>query len=120
MLVVHSHPAEGEDREFNQWYEQVHLPEVLQIEGFVSATRLRAVPSHTGQLPDQPYLTVYEIEAESIEVALAALAATAPTLRMSPAIGGMASYAYSVIEPANAAAVDGEAAETALVEGNMK
>jgi hypothetical protein len=98
VLVVHSSPTDGCDREFNQWYESVHVPEILQIDGFVSATRLRAVPSHRGELPEYPYLTLYNVEADSVKIALAALAAAGPGMQMSPALGSMASYAYSVIE----------------------
>lgn len=58
-MVVRSGPAAGQEDEFNRWYDQVHLPEILSVPGFVSGRRYRSSgPS------DYPYLAVYEIESD--------------------------------------------------------
>ena len=44
--------------EFNQWYDQVHLPEVCSVDGIVGATRL--APEKDGD----PFATMYELEGD--------------------------------------------------------
>jgi hypothetical protein len=99
VLVIHTRPKEGQDAEFNDWYDGTHLPDVLKVEGFVSATRYRAQPSVHGELPDFPYLAIYEIEAESLEEALAALSRAAKEMDMGTSMDrtGMATYAYTAL-----------------------
>jgi hypothetical protein len=66
-MLVFSNAAEGRDDEYNEWYDTVHIPDVLTVPGVVSATRYDAV----GLEPSQPahrYLTVYEIEGSGVEV----------------------------------------------------
>ena len=59
ILLVESRPSAPErDAEFNEWYESVHMPEVLALDGFVSARRFRPVR------PGEPYVAVYEIDAD--------------------------------------------------------
>lgn len=58
-MVVRSGPAEGREDEFNRWYDEVHLPEILAVPGFVSGRRYRATAES-----EYPYLAVYEIETD--------------------------------------------------------
>ena len=39
IQIVFSNPFEGKDDEFNEWYDNVHLPEVLALPGVISAQR---------------------------------------------------------------------------------
>ena len=58
MLISESRPASSTDEAaYHEWYETAHLPEILQIEGFVSARRLRATEGDT-------YIVIYEIEGD--------------------------------------------------------
>lgn len=71
-LVVFSRPAEGREEEYNRWYDEQHLDDVLAIPGFTSARRLRiAQPDNI--LP-APYLALYEIETDKPEEVPAELA----------------------------------------------
>jgi hypothetical protein len=99
VLVVHTRPLEGREEEFNAWYDEVHLPDVLAVEGFVSARRFRAAPSVHGELPEHPFLAIYEIEADDLAGALLALRTAARQMEMSPALdrSAMATYAYSAV-----------------------
>ena len=64
ILLVESHPSSPErDAEFNEWYETGHGPEVLAPDGFVSARRFRPVR------PGEPYVAVYDIEADDVTAA---------------------------------------------------
>ncbi len=69
IQIVFSNPAEGMDNEFNEWYDNVHIPDLLAIPGMLSAQRhdLRdAAMYHAdgGRLPEQRYLVVYEMEGD--------------------------------------------------------
>jgi hypothetical protein len=66
VLIVLSSPVDGEDEEYNRWYDSDHLDEVLAIPGFVAAQRFE--PSEA-QLDDFPgsahrYVAIYEVEGD--------------------------------------------------------
>ena len=80
ILLVESRPSSSErETEFNEWYESVHMPEVLALDGFVSARRFRPVSA------GEPYVTVYEIDADDVTVAAKGVFAAAQSgaFRMS-------------------------------------
>jgi hypothetical protein len=55
LLFVESKPASAEVvEEYHRWHDQVHVPEMLTIDGFVSARRWR-----TG---GESFITLYEID----------------------------------------------------------
>jgi len=56
--------------EFNRWYSHTHLRDLSRARGFVSARRFENASPAPGAAP---YLAVYELEAESAELALAEL-----------------------------------------------
>ena len=58
VLIVMSDAVEGRDDEYNDWYDRVHLADVLALPGFVAARRYVAEPSVHGELPAQRYLAV--------------------------------------------------------------
>lgn len=66
-MIVLSNPVPGREAEFNEWYDRQHIPDLLNVPGFVAAQRFRL--SET-QLRDgsQPlrYLAVWEIETEDL------------------------------------------------------
>ena len=39
LFLVFTNPVKGKEREFNEWYDTVHVPEVLGIPGVLSAQR---------------------------------------------------------------------------------
>jgi len=77
MLIVQTEPAAAAEADFNTWYDDVHVPEVLATPGFVRARRYRALRSpatptgHEGGWAS--YLAVYEIEGRDPLEAHAAL-----------------------------------------------
>ncbi len=88
-LMVFTRAMPGREAEFNDWYDEVHLKEVLEVEGFVAAQRFALAPSQIGDVGDEepaPYLAIYEIEAESVEAALERLNASADGMNMSDAL----------------------------------
>lgn len=86
ILVVHTNAKEGQDEAFNEWYSNVHVQEVVQIPGFVSAQRFQLSDEQMGGECAYKYLAIYEIEAESAGAALDALKAARPQLNMTDSL----------------------------------
>jgi hypothetical protein len=76
QMLVFSRPVEGQEAEYNEWYDNQHLPQVLDLPGFVSAQRFH-LSRQVGEGPDegtlQPYLAIYTIETDNIDGALQSL-----------------------------------------------
>jgi hypothetical protein len=68
LFLVLSNAAEGKDDEFNEWYDNVHVHEVLATPGMVSAQRytLREtdISRAAGVPPTHKYLAVYEMQGD--------------------------------------------------------
>jgi hypothetical protein len=58
------------ETEFNVWYNEIHLPDIMQMPGFIRATRYENADPDAG--PGK-FLAAYEIESEDIEKTLAEL-----------------------------------------------
>ena len=77
LLLVFSQPVSADrEAEYNDWYDNVHLHDLVAVEGVASASRYRV--SNSQLLPDAapdgpPYLAVYEIEADDPAAVLAAI-----------------------------------------------
>ena len=70
-MMVQSKAHPGQEDEYNRWYDDVHLPELLQIPGVLSGTRYSALDTGMFPGPDAPYMAVYEIEADDAQSFLA-------------------------------------------------
>lgn len=84
-LVVFAKPVEGREEEFNDWYTNRHLKDVLAIPGFRSVRRLRQVQAVSGDLPQ--YCALYEIEADdAAPIVERLLSASQEDMPISPAL----------------------------------
>lgn len=81
-LLVYTNPAPGRDAEFNDWYDNTHLPQILALPMVVSAQRFRLSPTGVdgtaaGSLVDtsaplpHEYLAVYEVTGDPTDAILA-------------------------------------------------
>jgi hypothetical protein len=59
VYVVHTRALPGRDEDFNRWYTDKHLDEVVAIPGFVSAQRFRIADPTAPGAPERPYLSHY-------------------------------------------------------------
>lgn len=78
VLIAQSSPVSAERaEEHNRWYDEDHIPGILQIPGFLGARRYRVRDAgHLRATPETPtYLTVYEIETDDVDTALNELTA---------------------------------------------
>ena len=75
MVVVLTEPNEGREDEFNDYYENLHLDEVLQSTGWKSAQRFKLVDEQ-GQACPLPYLALYEVDVDDSRAVLETLNST--------------------------------------------
>ena len=83
IMVVQSAPVDpAHEDEYNDWYDNTHVPEICAVPGFVSARRYKvhtpegsAAGEAAGAAAAPAYLAIYEIDADDLEVPLAELRA---------------------------------------------
>jgi hypothetical protein len=65
-LAVLSRCTPGKEAEFEDWYANQHLPDVVRIDGVVSArlTRMRYQKVYDLDAPQWGYLTIYVMEGD--------------------------------------------------------
>jgi len=88
VFVVFTRPAPGRESEYNAWYDDQHLPDVLKLPGFVSAARYRYTRVDGTNTASHPYLALYTLETDDIAATQAALdaAANTPSMLISDAL----------------------------------
>jgi hypothetical protein len=97
-LIVMSNPVEGREDEYNDWYSNTHLRDVLRVvPGMVAAQRFRRTAAQAGNTA-QPYeyLAIYECEADDVQIVIDGLKARAGTPDM-PISSAMAEMRISCI-----------------------
>ncbi len=102
VFVVLTAPSAGMEDEFNRWYDEEHVPDVLALPDFAGVRRFRVAPG--GDVPLRPYLALYETETDDVPATQARLAAVAGTEAkpFSPAIDmsqAVAWYYEAISEP---------------------
>ena len=75
-LLVFANAKAGRDDEYNEWYDTVHIKDLLDIPGVVSGERYRVSPSSSARIaaPEHQYLTVYDVDGD-VDAVLAELSA---------------------------------------------
>jgi hypothetical protein len=89
-FVVMSNPTTpGQEAEYNDWYNKIHIPDVLNVPGFVAAQRFKLAETQFADgKPAHRYLALYEIETDDIASSFKELQKRVGTddMFMSPAI----------------------------------
>ena len=75
VVAVLTEPVPGRESEFNDYYENQHLDEVIASAGWTSAQRFKLVDEQGMPCP-HPYLALYEVEADDSSDVLRTLNAT--------------------------------------------
>jgi hypothetical protein len=117
ILVVVSNPMPGQEDEYNRWYSEQHLDDVLRVPGIVAAQRFKLALDGAKSLPG-PYLAIYEMETddpapdpkETFEAL--AKAASSGQMPMTPALD-MVNMVASVFRPITERKVNAGAAAAA-------
>jgi hypothetical protein len=85
-FVVMTNPVDGKEAEFNEWYNSNHIPDVLNVPGFVSGHRFRLADAQMGGEASRAYkyLALYEIETDDLAATLKELRARGGTADIVP------------------------------------
>jgi hypothetical protein len=100
LYLVQTEPVLGREVEFNDWYTNVHLPEVVAIPGIVAAQRFKV---HSVQrVPDNPepsfrYIALYEFEGDPGAAFEALNKAIANGMQLSESVGRSASHLFQPV-----------------------
>jgi hypothetical protein len=81
-----TNPVAGKEAEFNEWYDKHHVPDVINVPGFVSGQRFKLADSQLGGEASKAfkYLAVYEIETDDIAGTIKELQARGGTADITP------------------------------------
>lgn len=88
-LIALTNAKPGREAEFDDWYTNVHLADVLRLPGVAAAQRFRMSDTQYRPGPfEYAYMAVYEIEIDDIRTTLGALKAVSGTdgMPLSPAL----------------------------------
>jgi hypothetical protein len=97
-IHVHSNPLPGKEAEYNSWYENVHLPELLQVEGVKAYQRfVLATVQMNDKKQSHKYLIQMEIDSDDIPETISRMYAAHPTMRMEP-VADFANLELSVVQ----------------------
>jgi hypothetical protein len=71
VLVFTNCADPAREKEFNDWYDNTHVPDVLETPGFVSCTRYELIGDPG---PGQgKFLAIYEVESDDLPSTMAGL-----------------------------------------------
>ena len=85
-MIVLANAVEGRDDEYNDWYDNTHVHEVLANGPFTAAQRFKMADAQMGDV-SHSYVAIYEFDGPPAE-ALAALGAAASGFTPSDASSG--------------------------------
>ena len=96
ILQVSSKAVPGREADYDEWYENTHMWEVLGLPGFLSCERFRrAGPGAEGETE---FVAQYAVETDDPAALLNALFAATPNFNMTDAID-IASPRFEFLEP---------------------
>ena len=65
FVVLSNSTTPGQEAEYNEWYNKIHIPDVLNVPGFVAAQRFKVADAQLdGYSGAHRYLALYEIETD--------------------------------------------------------
>ena len=102
-FIVLTNPVEGKESEYNDWYNRHHIPDVLNVPGFVSGQRFRLADTQMSRDGNRAhkYLAVYEIETDDLAGTLQELRARAGTAEIVPSdaidMKNVATYVFTPV-----------------------
>jgi len=85
LVLILTEPTEGQDAQFNDYYENLHLDEVLATTNLQTAQRFKLV-EQAGESCPLPYLALYETTADDPVEVLKNLNETRPQRQQSDSL----------------------------------
>ena len=103
ILIVLSNAVQGREAEYNDWYTNVHLPDVLRVPGLVAAQRYKVGNTQLKSAPPGKwqYAAVYEMESDDPASVMAEIGrrSRTPDMVVSDAVTDIWAYLYEPITP---------------------
>ncbi|MET0179738.1 MAG: hypothetical protein ABW194_04570 [Novosphingobium sp.] len=98
-MIMLSQALPGREADYESWYDDIHIPDMLQVPGCVAAQRFRVVKDVLGKT-SYPYCTIYEFEADSADAAMGAMfgAMQAGKVRMSDTVDPTSGQGFFIEE----------------------
>jgi hypothetical protein len=101
--VVLSNPVSGQEAEFENWYGNTHLDDVVAVDGFTSARLFKLADGAAEGAPPQRYMALYTMATDDPGKLLDDLRVLVETgqMAMSEAFSqeGLATHLYAPITP---------------------
>jgi hypothetical protein len=100
LYLVYTNCDPGREAEFNEWYDKVHLPDLLGVEGIVAAQRFQLTGpgpqtlGRNGEPVVAQYLAVYELDTEDTDAVLERIGAARGQWQMFDGIQLVAGARY--------------------------
>ena len=85
LCVVLTEPAAAKEAEFDDYYENVHLDEVLATTGWQTAQRFQ-LTDQIGQKCPLPFLALYEVETDDPNAVIRTMSETRARRQQSEAL----------------------------------
>ena len=71
LLLVETNSTDAaREAEFNEWYDKIHVPDILEAPGVIRATRYENPKPQEGK---GKFLAIYEIESDNIKETMKAI-----------------------------------------------
>lgn len=96
ILQVSSRAVAGQEEEYDRWYDEVHVGEVLSLPGFEGCERFRRL-GMDGQ-PTGESVALYTVETDDPAALLQSLFAATPGFRLTDSID-TASVRFEYLQP---------------------
>jgi hypothetical protein len=69
-IIVLSNPVAGREAEYDTWYTNTHILDLLKVPGIKAAQRFGMVEAHTSGA-SQRYIAQYDVETDDIDATMA-------------------------------------------------
>jgi hypothetical protein len=87
LFMVQSNCADSKrEQEFNDWYDNVHVPDLLKEDAFVAASRYESLPSQGNQ---GKFVAVFQLETDNIKQAMKIHEETEKSLKSSDRVSDL-------------------------------
>ncbi|HVB79538.1 MAG TPA: hypothetical protein VNE82_06240 [Candidatus Binataceae bacterium] len=68
FVVLTNPTTAAQEAEYNEWYNKIHIPDVLNVPGFVAAQRFKLAETQFADAkPAHRYLALYELETDDLK-----------------------------------------------------
>jgi hypothetical protein len=93
-LIALTTPVEGKEAEFNDWYNNIHLPEIVNGLGMKGAQRFKLVTRMMGA-DTNSYMALYDIELDDPSSFMAQMGEFAMSGKMTPSTASDQAVGYT-------------------------